>query len=80
MKLFINCFNESMRMQPPVYWSSTIAMTETVQCGPLNIRKDDMILIGMFYLCNNPNEWIDPHTFIPERFDPNSDYFLTPTG
>ena len=39
-----------------------------------------MISIGMYGMCNNPNEWIEPHKFIPERFDENSDYFLTPDG
>ena len=37
-------------------------------------------MISMGHLCNNPNEWIDPHKFIPERFDPDSKYYLTPSG
>ena len=28
MKLFANCFNESLRMQPPVYFSSSVSMSE----------------------------------------------------
>lgn len=60
MKLFINCFNEGLRMQPPVYLSSTVSMSQETQCGPLNFRKDDMISISMFHLCNNPAEWIEP--------------------
>lgn len=31
-------------------------------------------------LCNDPNEWIQPEKFIPERFDPASAYYLTPAG
>ena len=34
----------------------------------------------MKHLCNNPNEWIEPEKFIPERFDPHSKYYLTPSG
>ena len=80
LKFFTNCFNEALRIQPPVYFSSSICMGETVQCGPLKIRKDDKISISMYHLCNNPNEWIEPKKFIPERFDPESKYYLTPSG
>lgn len=80
LKLYINCFNESLRMQPPVFYSSSVAMSETVQCGPLEIRKGDNVSISMYNLCNNPNEWIEPKKFIPERFEPKSKYYLTPSG
>lgn len=28
----------------------------------------------------NPDEWQSPTEFIPDRFDPKSKYFLTPSG
>mmetsp|Transcript_297 Transcript_297/g.325 ORF Transcript_297/g.325 Transcript_297/m.325 type:complete len:81 (+) Transcript_297:242-484(+) len=28
----------------------------------------------------NKEEWENPEEFIPERFDPSSKYFLTPSG
>ena len=34
----------------------------------------------MYHLCNNPNEWIQPRKFIPERFNPENKYYLTPSG
>jgi cytochrome P450 len=34
----------------------------------------------MFNLHKNPAEWIDPDRYIPERFDPESKYALTPKG
>jgi cytochrome P450 len=29
---------------------------------------------------HDPEQWIEPLKFIPERFDPESKYFLTPSG
>jgi cytochrome P450 len=55
-------------------------MVDTIQCGPLKMRKGDPFSVGMYALCNNPDEWIEPGRFIPERFDKNSEYFLTPGG
>ena len=65
-------------MNPPVYYSSSVRMSEDVQCEKLKLRKGDMITILMDKLCNNPDEWIEPETFIPERFDASSKHFLTP--
>ena len=55
-------------------------MSETIQCGPLNIRKGDPLSISIYHLCNNPNEWIEPRKFIPERFNSKSKYYMTPNG
>ena len=67
-------------MMPPVYYSSTVRMSENVKCESLRIRKGDPITIMMDKLCNDPDQWIEPEKFIPERFDPNSAHFLTPGG
>ena len=55
-------------------------MSEEVQCGPLKIGKGHPFSISIYHLHNNPDEWIQPECFIPERFDPESPYYLTPKG
>ena len=34
----------------------------------------------MHLLHTSKDEWQEPHKFIPERFDPESPYYLTPGG
>ena len=36
--------------------------------------------IDIFNLHRNPEEWFEPEKFIPERFDSEHPYFLTPAG
>ena len=67
-------------MQPPVYYSSTVRMSETLKAGKLMIRKGDPITISMGRMQNHPNEWQEPERFIPERFDMSSKYYLRPDG
>ena len=55
-------------------------MSETISAGKLRIRKGDPITISMGRMQNHPNEWQEPQSFIPERFDPKSKYYLTPSG
>jgi cytochrome P450 len=80
MTFYSQCFNESLRMQPPVFYSSANRVSKECKCGGLNIHPDSMFSIDMSRLGNNPLEWIEPHKFIPERFNPKSPYFLTPAG
>ena len=54
-------------------------MKDVVAAG-LKIRKGDQIMIGMACLGRDKNQWIQPEEFLPERFDSDSEYFLTPTG
>lgn len=36
--------------------------------------------ISILSLHLNPEQWIDPHSYIPERFDCLNPYYLTPSG
>ena len=55
-------------------------MTKDITSGGFRIRKGDKFVISMFHLSKNAKEWIDPDRFAPERFDPKSPLFLTPSG
>jgi cytochrome P450 len=74
------CFNESLRIQPPVYFSSSVCMMEDLDLDGFKLRKGDAFSIDMYRLGNNPKEWKEPSRFYPERFDPSSEHFKTPAG
>mmetsp|Transcript_43001 Transcript_43001/g.41366 ORF Transcript_43001/g.41366 Transcript_43001/m.41366 type:complete len:119 (-) Transcript_43001:58-414(-) len=42
--------------------------------------QDHFSQISIYHLHHNPDEWQEAESFIPERFDMNSKYFLTPKG
>ena len=80
MKYFGYCFNESLRIEPPVHLSSTLCFTEDVNLGKYRIKKDDSVLVHIWALHHKEHLWIDHNKFIPERFDPSSKYYQTPSG
>ena len=56
-------------------------MTEDVDlAGKLYLKKGTPFSIDMYNLHRDPSQWVEPNQFIPERFDPQSQYFLTPDG
>jgi len=80
MEFYSNCFNESLRIQPPVYFSSSVSMMEDVTVNGYTIQKGDSFSIDMYRLGNNPEEWHEPSRFYPERFERTDKYFKTPAG
>mmetsp|Transcript_30642 Transcript_30642/g.30119 ORF Transcript_30642/g.30119 Transcript_30642/m.30119 type:complete len:104 (+) Transcript_30642:596-907(+) len=57
-----------------------MTLTDDMQIGSYKIRAGDGFAIDMFRLHRNKDQWKDPESFIPDRFDPKSPYFLTPAG
>lgn len=55
-------------------------MMRDVEAAGLKIRKGDAISVSITHLCMDKNQWIEPERFIPERFDSQSEYYLTPSG
>jgi len=53
---------------------------EDLEIEGVKIKKGTDILYNIHGLHHNKNQWIDPEKFIPERFDPTSKYFKTPSG
>ena len=65
---------------PSVRITTEFCLNETVELGGVTVpAKQDMnILIYLLHI--NPKEWIEPMKFVPERFDSDSKWSLTPAG
>ena len=74
------CINETLRIKPSARITFTHKVTETIRVNGFNIRDDHPMLISIYSLHHNPLEWRDPEKFIPERFDPTSEFYLRPDG
>ena len=46
----------------------------------LQLKKGDTILVLHWAMHRNPKEWQRPHEYLPDRFDPNSPLYFTPSG
>lgn len=71
---------EVLRNNPPAARSLGYKAKETIKLKEVLIPKNQIVLINIFATHFNPEQWREPMKFIPERFDPNSEYFLTADG
>ncbi|CDW80978.1 cytochrome p450 [Stylonychia lemnae] len=71
---------ESLRIEPPARSSTPMQLNQTMEIGGYTVDKNTSIAVHFYLLHRNPQEWQQPSKFIPERFDPESPYYLTPDG
>lgn len=80
------CFRESLRIEPPVSFTTSHMVTREVTLArgtekELKIRAGDLIHFEFGLLHHDETQWGSQHNeFIPERFDSNSDHFRAPSG
>lgn len=67
------CFYESLRMEPPVSFNSSVQVTEDTTIAGFMIKKGDPIFQNAFQLHHNIDQWGPTHDkYIPERFEHGS--------
>jgi cytochrome P450 len=62
-------FNEGMRLYPPAYVTSRMAL-EDVEIGGYTIPEGAEILVWIYWLHRHPDYWPDPTRYDVHRFDP----------
>ena len=80
------CFRESLRIEPPVNFSSSHLCTRDVILAKgtpkeLKLSKGQTFNFLFNLMHHNEEQWGPEHDkYIPERFDPSSKYYKRPDG
>lgn len=78
---YLTCFvKEVFRHDPPACRSLGYKANASFKVKDLRIPKNQIIVFNIYGAQFNEKQWREPLKFIPERFDPSSEYFLTPDG
>ncbi|CAI2364215.1 unnamed protein product [Moneuplotes crassus] len=72
--------NETLRLHCPADGSLLYKVIENFTVCKVPIPADSLIRINFSSLHYDSLEWHSPKKFLPERFDPESDYFLRPAS
>ena len=71
---------EGLRIDPPTFCSIAYSTKQDITICGAPISKGNILSVNFVIPHWNPNEWYNPLEFIPERFDPESDYFFKPNS
>jgi cytochrome P450 len=75
-----NCWHESMRLQSPAPNSFFNKFTRDVTIRGVTFTPTTGFIVNFDAIHKDPREWIQPEKYEPDRFDPNSPYYLRPDG
>lgn len=90
LSYFSMCINETLRGKlyyyfklnivdsPPI--SFGIQLTEPIEILGVKLSDTHPLIINLHGLHHNIEEWQEPEKWIPDRFNPESKYYLTPGG
>jgi len=74
-------YYEVLRIEPPLELSVGAGVMQDVTLkNGVTICKGDMFLLGIYDMHHNPEHWIEPEKFVPERFNTKSPYYKRPNG
>lgn len=74
------CWSEALRLQPPAPMSSMNSFSQNTCLKGVDFFTTDTYILNFNAIHTDPKEWREPHSFIPERFDPKSEVSKRPDG
>ncbi|KAG2199879.1 hypothetical protein INT46_009819 [Mucor plumbeus] len=64
---------ETMRRHPPAYNTTARVATEDINMDGIYIPKGTKMCLDIYNLHHNPDVWMEPYTFNPDRFAPGGE-------
>lgn len=80
LKFLSQCFSETLRIEPPLLYSTSHQMIQDTPIGKYMFKKGTIIIVDIKGVHWDESEWKEPENFIPDRFDPSSEYYLNSSG
>ena len=74
------CWYEAMRVCPSVSVATPSSFSKPVKIKGVVYEPHDVFLFNIEALHHDPDEWISPEKFLPDRFDPKSYLYNRPDG
>lgn len=74
------CLKEGLRIDPPGVDSLGYECVEDVELCGIPFKRGDYFKINLYASNHSPVEHQRPHDFIPERYDPESEFFTKPNS
>lgn len=71
---------ESLRRDSPTPMGGTACMTKDVRIKGVDFRAGDAFWIMTHIIHQEPEQWREPERFVPDRFDPASEWYKKPDG
>lgn len=75
-----NVIDETLRFNCPVDGSLLYIVKEDIELSGVPIPTYSLLRVNFSSLHFDVLEWHEPKKFIPERFDPEHEYFLRPNS
>jgi len=76
-----NCFYESLRIEAPAGMTGTQCFNADVTFATgFKIAKGEPFVLNIHQMHHDPDQWIDPSSYEPDRFDPTSKWAKRPNG
>jgi len=73
-------YQEVMRRDAPLQASSTSCMSKDIKICGVEMKKGEAFFVDILALHNDKEQWRQPELFVPDRFDPSSEWYLKPDG